>query len=414
MACTRRALAPLAAAPEGRPPLEVADVFRAHGEDYVRCHRLTADQLKAMRAIVACRTVVLGGHLDVCPDCGLQRPSYNSCRNRHCPKCQATAAAAWLEERQQRILPVSYFHVVFTLPAGLRVLCRRNPVPLYQLLFAAASRTLLELGQDPERLGAQLGFSAILHTWTRALEYHPHLHCIVTGGGLNAQGDQWVATRPDYFFPVTVLGALFRGKFLDGLRRLYAAGDLVFGPGCAELAEPEHFRRFVDRLYREDWVVYAKPPFAGPEHVYRYLGRYTHRVGISNQRLLRHDDRGVTFLTKDGGTLTLAADEFIRRFLQHVLPRGFTKIRHYGLLAPAHVNGRLEIARRLLAAASPTASTPRPTDTEPLTWVERVLARTGVDPMLCPVCGGRLRRCPRALPPLPRPSWPWPRGHDTS
>lgn len=366
-----------------------------------------------MRDIVACRTEVLGGHLDVCPDCGHERPSYNSCRNRHCPKCQATAAAAWLEQRQQRILPTTYFHVVFTLPAALRVLCRRNPVPLYQLLFAAVSRTLLELGQDPERLGAQLGFSAILHTWTRTLEYHPHLHCIVTGGGLNAAGDRWLATRPDYFFPVTVLGALFRGKFLDGLRRRYAAGELAFGPGCAELADAEHFHRFLDGLYRQDWVVYAKPPFAGPEHVYRYLGRYTHRVGISNQRLLRHDGRTVTFLTKNGATCTLAADEFIRRFLQHVLPRGFTKIRHYGLLAPAHVNGRLELARQLLADATPTARAAPTPPPQPPTWVERVLAHTGVDPMACPACGGRLHRRPRALPPLPRPSWPWPRG-DTS
>jgi hypothetical protein len=300
------------------------------------------------------------------------------------------------------------------LPAELRILFRRNPVSLYQLLFATASRTLLELGEDPERLGAQLGFTAVLHTWTRALEYHPHLHCIVTGGGLNAAGDQWIATRPDYFFPVKVLGALFRGKFLDGLRRLHEAGDLLFGPGCAELKVPEQFGQFVDHLYRQDWLVYAKPPFAGPEHVYRYLGRYTHRVGISNQRLLRYDGSNVTFLTKDGATITLTADEFIRRFLQHVLPHGFTKIRHYGLLAPVHVKGRFEIARRLLAqtTSAGTLSTPQP---EPLTWDERLLALTGVDPMLCPACGARLHRYPRALPPLPRRCWPpWPRGNDTS
>jgi len=412
--CPGEALAAPPASQGSRPSLEVADIFRAHGEDYVRRHRLTPDQLAVMRDIVACRTPVLGGHLDVCPDCGLQRPSYNSCRNRHCPKCQATAAAAWLEQRKQRILPTSYFHVVFTLPAALRVLCSRNPVALYQLLFAAASRTLLKLGEDPERLGAQLGFTAVLHTWSRALALHPHLHCIVTGGGLNAAGDQWIATRPDYFLPVKVLGALFRGKFLDGLRRLYEAGDLLFGPGCAEIQAPEHFGRFVDQLYRQDWLVYAKPPFAGPEHVYRYLGRYTHRVGISNQRLLRLDDRGVTFLTKDGATLTLTADEFIRRFLQHVLPHGFTKIRHYGLLAPRHVNGRLEIARRLLAGITPVASTPQAPQPEPLTWVERLLALTGVDPMICPVCGARLRRYLRVLPPLPRRCWPWPEGNDTS
>jgi len=411
--CAGEALAAPRASPGSRPSLEVADVFRAHGEDYVRRHRLTPDQWTAMRDILACRTEVLGGHLDVCPDCGLQRPSYNSCRNRHCPKCQATAAAAWLEERKQRILPVNYFHVVFTLPAALRTLCRRNPVPLFQLLFTTASRTLLELGQDPDRLGAQLGFSAILHTWTRTLAYHPHLHCIVTGGGLNAAGDQWIATRPDYLFPVKVLGPLFRGKFLDGLRRLHQADDLVFGPDCAALQAPEHFRTFLDRLYGLDWLVYAKPPFAGPEHVYRYLGRYTHRVGISNQRLLRLDHRGVTFLTKNGATLTLPPDEFIRRFLQHVLPRGFTKIRHYGLLAPAHVKGRLELARRLLAPSTP-ASTPQTQKPEPWTWVERLFALTGVDPMACPVCGARMHRFPRVLPPSPRRCWPTPKGNDTS
>lgn len=414
MVFARRASAAPSASHERRPPLEVADVFRAHGEDYVRRHRLTPDQLAVMRDIVTCRTEVLGGHLDVCPDCGLERPSYNSCRNRHCPKCQASAAAAWLEQRRQRILPVTYFHVVFTLPSALRVLCRRNPEPLLHLLFAAASKTLLELGQDPSRLGAQLGFSAILHTWTRALEYHPHLHCIVTGGGLNASGDQWIPTRPDYLFPVKVLGALFRGKYLAGLRRLYEAGELTFGPGCAELGAPGHFRRFLDRLYQESWVVYAKPPFAGPEHVYRYLGRYTHRVGISNQRLISLDERGVTFWTKGGSTLTLPPDEFIRRFLLHVLPRGFTKIRHYGLLAPRHVNCRLEAARRLLAIGEAAPGSPPSFRSEPMTWAERLLSHTGVDPMVCPACGTRLRRGPLPIPAAPRPRWPRPRCTDSS
>jgi len=394
VACPRRASATHPASQGTRPPIEVADVFRAHGEDYRQHHGLTPDQLEVMRDIETCRTRVLGGHLDVCQACGFSRPAYNSCRNRHCPKCQAIAAADWIDNRMERILPVPYFHTVFTLPASLRPLCRRNPERLYNLLFQTASQTLIQLGEDPKRLGAQLGFTAVLHTWTRKLDYHVHLHCIVTGGGLSPAGDRWIPIRhKKYLFPVKVMAVLSRGKFLDGLRRLYDRGELTLGPGCAELEEPRHFARFLDRLYRQDWVVYAKQPFGGPEHVYRYLARYTHRVGLSNQRLLTFDERGVTFLTKNDDTATLAPDEFIRRFLQHVLPKGFSKIRHFGLMAPRHAKTRLEIARRLIAV-DPPASATRVPPVEPMTWADRVLEWTGVDPRICPRCGGTLRREP--------------------
>jgi hypothetical protein len=343
-----------------------------------------------MRDIVACRTPVLGGHAEVCPECGFARLAYNSCRNRHCPKCQALAQAHWIEQRMARVLPKRHFHVVFTLPSELRPLCMRNPRRIFGLLFSSASRTLLKLGQDARRLGAQLGFTAVLHTWTRSLEYHPHLHCIVTAGGLSADGHRWISTAgagDRYLFPVRVLGDLFRGLLLDGLRALHERNELTLSDD-AELATASGFARFLDRLYRLRWLVYAKRPFGGPKQVYRYLGRYTHRVGISNQRLRSFDERGVSFATKNGKTITVAPDEFIRRFLLHVLPRGFVKIRHYGLYASSHVEGRLELARRLL---DPTAADPSPAAATlaevPPTWSERLLGLTGIDPLLCPACG---------------------------
>ncbi len=358
----------------GRPPVEVADVFRAHGETFRQRHALTPDQLQVMRAIETCRTALRGGHADVCPGCGYARPSYNSCRNRHCPKCQFLKQAQWVDERMARILPVRYFHVVFTVPAVLRPLGRRHPTELYDLLFDAVSRTLLQLGRDPRRLGAQLGFTAVLHTWTRSLEYHPHLHCIVTAGGLSSDGERWrKAGTGRYLFPVKVMGELFRGKFVAGLRRLQREGRLD--------VRDDVFAHLVDGLFRQPWVVYAKRPFGGPEHVYRYLGRYTHRIAISNQRLIAFDDKGVRFHTRGGCTLTLAPEEFIRRFLMHVLPHGFAKIRHYGLLAPCHVGDRLERARQLLAPGVPKPAVAKQT------WVDRLLALTGVDVTRCPRCG---------------------------
>lgn len=362
-----------------RPAVEVADIFRAHGEVYRREHMLGPDQRKVMRAIETCRTEVLGGHLDVCQGCGYSRPSYNSCRDRHCPKCQSLAQAKWIEERMERLLPVHYFHVVFTVPSQLRTVFRQSPRAMYSLLFAAASKTLLVLGEDPKRLGGQLGVTAVLHTWTRELLYHPHLHCIVTGGGLSPDGKHWVSARKKYLFPVKVMAKLFRGLFLDGLRRAHVEGDV-------DLDGVD-----VDALYRTDWVVYAKRPFGGPEQVFKYLGRYTHRVGISNQRLIALDERGITFATKNGCTITLAPEEFIRRFLLHVLPDGFVKKRHYGLWAASNVNTRLVVARSLLPAVPP----PPPAVAEAevrdvqldLEWQRRILRLTGVDVTRCPRCG---------------------------
>jgi hypothetical protein len=352
-----------------------------------------------MRAIEVCRTAVLGGHLDVCPSCDYQRPSYNSCRNRHCPKCQALPQARWIDARLERILPTQYFHVVFTLPAELRLLALRNRVAIFDLLFAAASRTLLDLGADPDRIGGQLGVTTVLHTWTRELAFHPHLHCIVTGGGLAPSGERWISARKKYLFPVTVMANLFRGKFLDGLRRLYRDGRLDLDGHCRHLAHPAAFARLLDTLYRTAWVVYSKPPFAGPEHVYRYLGRYTHRVGISNHRLQAIDDRGVRFATKGDRTITLDPHEFIRRFLLHVLPPRFVKIRHFGLHASANATTKLHHARALIAVAS----VPAPATTTTRTWQELLVALTAVDPSLCPICGTRLlqRALPRSLVSFP-------------
>lgn len=372
--------------------MEVADIFRAHGEVYRHKHVLTPDQHKVMRAIESCRTEVLGGHVDVCDACGYWRPSYNSCRDRHCPKCQALPQAKWIEERMERLLPVHYFHVVFTLPAALRPVARRNQRAVYKLLFEAATETLLTLGRDPKRLGGQLGVTGVLHTWTRELEFHPHLHCIVTGGGLSPDGTAWVSARRKYLFPVKVISLLFRRLFLEGLDRAATAGVVrLDGVNRSSL---------LDSLGHLDWVVYVKPPFGGPEQVFKYLGRYTHRVGISNQRLLAMDEQGVTFATKNGKTCTLSVQEFIRRFLLHVLPPGFVKIRHYGLWAAGNVNTRLAAARRLLpappprAAASPAPPDP-PDDDDDDTWQARLLRLTGIDVTRCPRCeGGRMNPHP--------------------
>lgn len=270
-----------AAAPEARPRLKVADVFLGHGDAYRRSHALWPEQRRAMRDIERCRTPALGGHLDVCDSCGHQVPAYNSCRNRHCPKCQALVQDEWLGRRTERILPTHYFHVVFTVPAELRALALGNREIFFDLLFAAASATLLELGRDPRRLGAQLGFTAVLHTWTRDLRFHPHLQCIVTGGGLAHKGDRWIHARRRYLFPLKVIGLLLRGKVLDGLRRAYDAGRLVLlGPACAHTAAPHDFAAFLARLRRIDWLPYVKPTFAGPQQIFAYLGRYTHRTGF--------------------------------------------------------------------------------------------------------------------------------------
>ncbi len=332
-----------------RPRLEVADVFRAFGEGFRKTRVLSSEQARAFDAILAFRTPALGGHLGACDECGFKRPSYNSCFNRHCPRCQGLAALRWVEGRKKAILPVAYFHVVFTLPAELRPLALRNRQAVFDLMFETVSKTLLALGEDPARLGARLGLTAVLHTWTRDLAFHPHLHCIVTGGGLSKDG--WRPVRNGrYLFPIAAMGRLFQGKFLAGLKRLYRTRRFDLRGSCAELASPDVFAALLDKLYRIKWRPYAKRPFAGPEQVFNYLGYYTHRVGISGHRLLTIEATTVRFKTKGAKTAVLAGEEFIRRFLLHVLPRGFVKIRHYGLLA-AKAHDMRELVRDALPVA---------------------------------------------------------------
>lgn len=366
--------------------------MRAHRGALEAGHSLSLDQRRALSAIALCRTAALGGHLDVCTACGHQEPSYNSCRNRHCPKCQSLAQEKWVTQRLARILPVSHFHVVFTLPAALRSLAAYKPSLVYDLLFETASATLLEVGHGP-KLGGLLGVTAVLHTWTRELALHPHLHCIVTGGGLTLDGTRWIRTRADYLLPVRVLGDVFRGKFLDALRREHTHGALA---GFDEFEDPQGFERLCSSITKHRWVVYAKKPFAGPEHVFRYLGRYTHRVGIANSRLLDVGDDHVTFRTKDGKAITLRPVDFLARFVQHVLPKGFVKIRHYGLLASSNVHTRLEQARGLLRPASRANETPAATN-----WLEILLALTGRDVRRCSECDGPVVLM--ALPRVPTP-----------
>jgi hypothetical protein len=373
-----------------RPSVEVADIVRAHGEAFTRAHTLTPEQHAVLRALGRCRTAALGGHADVCSACGHTEIAYNSCRNRHCPKCQSLAQARWIEQRMARVLPTHAFHVVFTLPSELHGLVQANREILFPLLFTCAAEALLELGRDPKWLGAELGLTAVLHTWTRELLFHPHVHCIVTGGGLSLDGQHWIAARPDFLLPVRVLGALFRGKFLDRLVRLYDDHALRLQGPATPLSDPRRFARVRAKLYRTRWVVYVKPPFGGPEQVFRYLGRYTHRVGLSNRRLVALDARGVTFRTRGTNTITLSPETFLHRFLLHVLPKGFVKIRHYGLMAPSHVATSLETARRRLGTPTPAAAAPR----APRDFCELLLALTGLDLRACPRCQGRMLRHP--------------------
>lgn len=368
-----------------RAALEVADIFRSAGPAFRAGHagHLSLDQLKVMSAIEHCRTATLGGHVEVCEDCGHWRVAYNSCRNRHCPKCQGAAARTWLAEREADLLPVGYFHVVFTLPAEIADIAFHNKAAVYDLLFRAASETMLTIAADPKHLGARIGITAVLHTWGSAMMHHPHVHMIVPGGGVAPDG-RWVSSRPAFLLPVRVLGALFRRLFLTRLIDLHAAGRLAFFGALAGLADRQLFLRHLAPVRKKRWVVYAKPPFGGPEAVLAYLARYTHRVAISNRRLIGFDEAGVTFRYKDyrrdgadrQRVMTLPADEFIRRFLLHVLPRGFHRIRHYGLLAGSCRKASLERIRTLLAVTPPTeADMPEePTDTSPP----------------CPCCGGRM------------------------
>ena len=352
---------------KGRPALEVADIFREHGTAWREAQRghLSLAQLKVMSAIEQCRSAALGGHVLRCQGCGTDQIAYNSCRNRHCPKCQSSAAKRWLDARQADLLPVEYYHVVFTLPAPIADLAYQNKAALYGLLFDLAGEVLLTIAADPKHLGARIGATLVLHTWGSAMTHHPHVHGIVPGGGLSPDGKTWIACRPGFFLPVRVLSRLFRRRFLEELQRLHDGGKLKFFSEHAGLADAHAFKVWLAPLRRCEWVVYAKRPFAGPQAVLAYLSRYTHRVAISNSRLLALDERGVTFRWKDyrakGQTrykpMTLAPEEFMRRFLLHVLPGGFHRIRHYGLLANGSRKANLALARESLQVVPVQAAT---------------------------------------------------------
>jgi len=352
-----------------------------------------------MRHLVQCRTAELGGHVDQCDRCGHLRVSYNSCRDRHCPKCQGIKRAEWLHERLERLLPIPYFHVVFTLPAELKLLFQCNMRLAVDLLFKTASATLKQIARDPKHLGADIGFTVILHTWGQNLLFHPHLHCVVTGGGLSTDGTKWIPGREEYFLPVQVLGKLFRGKFLHALSRCRENDQLVFAGDSEPFAASHHWQNLMNTLYAKDWVVYAKPPFGGPDQVFRYLGRYTHRVAISNARLQSFQDDKVTFMVRDytdasrKRPLTLDSVEFIRRFLLHVLPKQLVRIRHFGLLAGRNVEGKLQTAKQILQP-HPNPGPNTPSRLKSLPWWEKLLVLMDFDIMACPNCeGGRLSPC---------------------
>ena len=378
-----------------RPKLEVADVFHRHGADWRQANagHVSLGQLQVMSAIEQCRSATLGGHVERCEDCGHSRIAYNSCRNRHCPKCQGAAATDWLAARQADLLPVSYFHVVFTLPADIAPIAYQNKAVVYDLLFRTAAETLLTIAADPKHLGARIGATAVLHTWGSAMTHHPHVHMIVPGGGVSPDGTRWVRCKPGFLLPVRVLSRLFRRLFRAALIDAHAAGRLAFFGEIKGLRRREAFAAYLAPLIRKKWFVYAKPPFAGPEAVLAYLARYTHRVAISNSRLVSLDQRGVTFRYKDyrrNGqaryrTMTISAEEFIRRFLLHVLPKGFHRIRHYGLLASAGCKANIACARELMAAPIPEIDPPEAHDNgtaDPNATTDHRLP--------CPCCGGRM------------------------
>ena len=375
----------------GRPALEVADIFRTHGPAWRQTQHshLSLGQLKVMSAIEQCRTAALGGHVLRCNACGHFDIAYNSCRNRHCPKCQARAAQRWLEARQADLLPVEYYHVVFTLPAAISAFAYTNKALIYRLLFEVAAETLRTIAGDARHLGAQIGVTLVLHTWGSALTHHPHVHGIVPGGGLSADGERWVACKPGFFLPVRVLSRLFRRRFLEALVLAHGAGQLQFFGEFANLADPTAFTDWLRPLRKCEWVVYAKRPFAGPAAVLAYLSRYTHRVAMSNQRLIAMDERGITFRWKDYRskertrikTMTLSPAEFMRRFLLHVLPGGFHRIRHFGLLANGGRRENLVKVRELLQVA------PRVV----LETADAEAAITLVQPtFVCPACGAAM------------------------
>jgi Putative transposase/Transposase zinc-binding domain len=379
-----------------RPPVEVADVLRAAPDSFFERSRkwFTWLHLKIFNAILACRTSALGGHQDECSRCGHRAISFNSCRNRHCPKCQANARDRWLAARVRDLLPTRYVHVVFTLPHQLGPLALQNKQEIYSLLFRASAETLLQVARDPKRLGAEIGFFGVLHTWNQQLLFHPHIHCVVPAGGLAADHTRWIPGRDNFFLPVKVLGRVFRGKFVAGLRELHAAGKLGLHGGLMNFQSSQAFAAMLRPLFHADWVVYSKRPFGGAEHALRYLGCYTHRVAISNHRLISLVDGRVTFRWRDSAhknkkrLMTLTVEEFLRRFFLHVLPRGFVRIRHFGLFAHRRRAALLPLCRQLLAAAesAPSSGTAEPKcDAAQPLW-------------LCPQCGGAMVLLERLSP----------------
>lgn len=389
-----------------RPALEVADVIRRHGREFLKRYGVSSAQRCVLKSLVACRTAALGGHLEQCDRCAHRRAAYNSCRNRHCPKCQGAERARWLEQRRNELLPVEYFHVVFTLPEPIARMALQNKKVLYDLLFASASETLQQIAADPKQLGGRIGFLSVLHTWGQTLQHHPHLHCVIPGGAVSPDQTQWIGCPRGFFLPVKVLSRMFRGKFLHGIKRAYRAGRLSFYERLSHLAQRKAFERELEPLYEREWVVYAKRPFGSAEQVLKYLARYTHRVAISNHRLEALEDGQVTFRYKDyrkprdrQRMMTLDGGEFLRRFLQHVLPKGFVRIRHYGFLANRHRTQMLALCRSLLQAdvRQPKVEP----DSEPVEECK-----------LCPHCGvGRMLAVqamarPRISELLATP-WPW-------
>jgi hypothetical protein len=355
-----------------RPAVEVADILREQGDRFLeQSPWLNFQQLTVLRAIVRCRTAALGGHIDTCSGCDYQAVSYNSCRNRHCMKCQAQARQRWLTAREREVLQVPYFHVVFTLPHELNALCHQNARLLYDLLFRASAAAMLEVAANPKRLGAQIGFISILHTWGQNLLLHPHIHCVVPAGGFSSDYRQWIHPKYAFFLPVDVLSVVFRAKFVDGLRKLRRKGKLSFAGSTAELRNLKRFAIFLDKLFDKDWIVYAKPAFGGPAQVLRYLGRYTHRVAISNHRLLSFDGKNVTFRWRDYAhgnkqkNMTLTGLEFLRRFSHHILPRGFVRIRHFGFLTNTRRSALLTVARQLIADGLPSVAACPPAVNDP-------------------------------------------------
>ncbi len=378
-----------------RPVLEVADIFRDHGPAWRRSQagHVSLDQLKVMSAIERCRTAALGGHVEQCEDCRHTRIAYNSCRNRHCPKCQGVAARDWLADRQAELLPVGYFHVVFTLPGSIADIAYQNKAVIYGLLLKASAEAMITIAGDPKHLGARIGITSVLHTWGSAMTHHPHVHMIVPSGGISPDGTKWVSCRPTFFLPVRVLSRLFRRLLLAMLAAAHEQGRLAFFGDHQHLVESRAFKAFLKPLNKAEWVVYAKEPFGGPKAVLSYLSRYTHRVAISNSRLIRADDTGVTFKVKDYRvdgpgrytTMTLPAGEFICRFLIHVLPKGFHRIRHYGLLENGNRAANIAKARQLLAAPDPQEHQEQGADQQPSGQDEPDAARHP-----CPHCGGRM------------------------